>query len=182
MDIPEGKAKMQKVIDNLKTDLSKLRTGRASTDMVRDVKVKVYDSKMPIEHIATISVPDARTVAIKPWDKSNLENIEKALLASDIGLTPTVDGELVRLSIPALTQERREELVKEMKERVEQAKITIRSLRHDLMDDIDELADEGGVSEDFIKRKKDEAEDLVSDIIDNIDEIEEKKEKELMKI
>ncbi len=182
MDIPEGKAKMQKVIDNLKTDLSKLRTGRASTDMVRDVKVKVYDSKMPIEHIATISVPDARTVAIKPWDKSNLENIEKALLASDIGLTPTVDGELVRLSIPALTQERREELVKEMKERVEQAKITIRSLRHDLMDDIDELADGGGVSEDFIKRKKDEAEDLVSDIIDEIEEIEEKKEKELMKI
>lgn len=182
MDIPEGKAKMQKVIDNLKTDLSKLRTGRASTDMVRDVKVKVYDSKMPIEHIATISVPDARTVAIKPWDKSNLENIEKALLASDIGLTPTVDGELVRLSIPALTQERREELVKEMKERVEQAKITIRSLRHDLMDDIDELADGGGVSEDFIKRKKDEAEELVSDIIDEIDEIEEKKEKELMKI
>jgi ribosome recycling factor len=182
MDIPEGKQKMEKIISNLKDELSKMRTGRASPDMLKGVKVETYDSKMPVEHLATISVPDARTIAIKPWDKNNVEKVEKAIMASDIGLNPIVDGTLIRLSIPPLTEERRKEFVKEMKERVEQAKIAIRSVRHELMDELDNLKDEGGVSEDFVSRKKDEVEDLVSKMVKETDNIEEKKEEELMKI
>jgi ribosome recycling factor len=182
MDIPEGKKKLKQVISRLKQDLAKIRTGRASTDMLKDVKVETYDSKMPVEHVATISVPDARTINIKPWDKDNVEKIEKAIMASDIGLNPIVDGDMVRLSVPALTQERREEFVKEVKERVEQGKIAVRSVRHELMDELDDLSGEGGVSEDFIERKKDEVEDLISATIDELEKIEEDKKEKLMKI
>jgi ribosome recycling factor len=182
MDISEGQKKLQKVISRLEDDLAKIRTGRASSDMVENVKVEVYDSKMPIEHMATISIPDARTIVIKPWDKDNVESIEKALLKSDVGLTPVVDGNIVRLTIPSLTKERRKEFVKDMKDRVEQAKIAVRSVRHEMMDGVEEMGEGGGVSEDFIRRKKDEVEEKVSEAIDEIEDIGDKKEEELMTI
>lgn len=179
MDLKEGKGKLQDAIDHLKSELAKIRAGSASPDMIANIEIDAYESKMPLEHVATISVPDPKSMVIKPWDSGNLEPIEKAILASDIGLTPVVDGEIVRINIPALTQERREEFVKEMKEKVEEIKVSIRSIRHQMMDGVDEVAEGGGISEDDVKRRKDEVEKTVKVFMDKIEEVAEEKEKEL---
>ncbi len=179
MDIKEGTGKLQDATDHLKSELAKIRAGSASPDMIASIEIDAYESKMPLEHVATISVPDPKSIVIKPWDSGNLEPIEKAILASDVGLTPVVDGEIVRLNIPALTQERREEFVKEMKEKVEDIKVSIRSIRHQMMDDVDEMAEGGGISEDDVDRRKDEVEKVIKEFMEEVEKIAEEKEKEL---
>lgn len=182
MDFSDGVEKMAAVVASLKEELTKIRTGRATPDMLDGVMVEVYDSKMPIKHVATVSVPDARTIVVQPWDSSNIEMLEKAILASDVGLTPIVDGEIVRMSIPSLTQELREKYVKEMKSKIEESKVVIRSIRHKMMDFIDNSAKDGGVSEDDIKRQKGEVEKAVAKKIEEMHSIDEEKEKELMTV
>lgn len=182
MDVNEAKKKMTTAVENLKSELSKLRTGRANPDVIKDVQVSLYESKMPIEHLANISVPDANTINIKPWDENAVEAIEKAILASDVGLTPTVDGNLIRVTVPSLTQELREEYVKDMKELVEQAKVGVRQIRQKIMNEIDDLQNQGGVSEDVLNRKREEIESEVSEVTKEMDEIAEEKKEELMTI
>lgn len=178
----EANEKMESTLEFLRTELSKIRTGRATPEMFESVEVEVYESKMPVQHIATISVPDARTVVIQPWDSNNIEAIERAIATSDLGVNPVVDGEIVRISIPALTQERRQEFVKEMKEKVEDAKVSVRQIRQKVMNAFDDELKAGGVSEDDIDRSKSEFEKEVSKTIDKVDEIAKKKEDELMSL
>lgn len=182
MELSEGKEKISEIISNLKSELSKLRTGSANPEMLEGIEVEVYESKMPINHLATVSIPDARTIVIQPWDSSNVKAVEKALLSSDLGITPSVDGTVIRLSIPALTQELREDMVREMKEMVEEARVAVRGVRHKMMNALDEALQGGGVSEDDIKRQKDEVEKVISDFMENFDEISDNKEKSLMTI
>lgn len=182
MDISKGIERMDDIVSLLRADLAKTRTGRATPKMLDEVMVTVYDSKMPINHIANVSVPDARTIVIQPWDSSNIEALEKAILSSDIGLTPIVDGEIVRISVPSLTQELREKYVKEMKEKIEESKIEIRAVRHKMMDCVEDSAKDGGVSEDDIKRQKGEVEKAVVSRIEKLGSIAEEKEKELMTV
>jgi len=182
MDLSSGIEKMVAIVSSLQGELAKIRTGRATPDMLDGVMVEVYDSKMPIKHVATVSVPDARTIVVQPWDSSNIETVEKAILSSDVGLTPVVDGEIVRISIPSLTQELREKYVREMKEKIEESKVAIRAVRHKMMDFIDDSVKDGGVSEDDVKRQKDGVEKAVTKKVEEISSIAEEKEKELMTV
>lgn len=182
MELSEGVSRMEKVIDSLHEDLGRIRAGRANPEILDTVTVDVYESKMPINHVATISVPDARTFVIQPWDESNVKAIEKAILSSDIGMTPVVDGKIIRLTVPALTAELREEYIRDAKEREEHARNAIRGIRHEILDAVDEEANAGGVSEDDVKRRKDEIENVVKDYLGKIDEMIEKKQEELRKV
>ncbi len=182
MDLPNGVEQMENVVANLRKELGKIRVGRAKPDVLDAVMVEAYESKMPVSHMATITVPDARTITIQPWDDTNVKAIEKAIMGSDIGLTPVVDGKIIRLSVPALTTELREEYIREMKDKVESARVAVRGIRHKIMGGIDDGVEEGGVSEDDIKRQKDEVEKEVKKISDSIDELAEEKENELRTI
>lgn len=179
MTVDEGRKEMQSVVEHFKSELSKIRAGRANPDMLDDVKVEVYEEKMPIKHVATVSVPDARTITIQPWDPNNVKAIEDGINAANLGVNPVVDGSLIRMTIPALTGEKREEYVKEMKDRLEDARISLRGVRHEMMDEIDEVADAGGVSEDDIKRMKDEVEKVMDEFTEMIEKLGDEKEKEL---
>jgi ribosome recycling factor len=182
MELSEGISKMGEGVTGLREALGRIRAGRANPEMVNGVQVETYGSKMPINHVATISTPDPRTIVIQPWDDANVKPLEKALLSSDLGLTPIVDGKLIRLSIPLPTQELREEYVKTMRGEVEETKIAIRGMRHKMMEALDAEAEGGGVSEDDVKRQKDEIEKEVKKIMDEIDEVADVKEKELMTV
>jgi ribosome recycling factor len=182
MDFEEGKKNLSEITSVFLSDLSKMRSGRASTDMLEGVQVDAYDSKMPISHVASVSIPDPKTIVVQPWDKGLVQNIEKAILASDIGFTPVVDGEIIRISIPALTQELREKFVREMKDRMEKAKIAVRSVRHQMLEYVESLSENGGISEDEIDRQKSVVEDEVKRVTEEIEKIGEDKEKELMTV
>lgn len=179
MDLSDGKSKMDEVVSNLRLELGKIRAGRANPNVLDGVEVEAYDSKMPISHVATISVPDPRTLVIQPWDDTVIKSIEKALQSADIGMMPVVDGKCIRLKVPQLTAEVREEFVREMKERVEDARVAIRGIRHKILDAVEEQAKAVGVSEDDVKRRKDEVEREVLSVMNSIDEMAESKEKEL---
>lgn len=182
MELSEGVSNMDSIVSNLREELGKIRTGRATPEIVESVTVEVYESQMPISHVATISVPDARTIVVQPWDEGNVKAIEKALTKSDLGMPPVVDGKIIRLSMPALTGELREEFIKDMKEKVEAARVAVRGVRHKIMAAVDEEASAGGVSEDDVKRRKDEIEKEVKKYMDSIEDIAEQKESELRTI
>ena len=182
MDLSEGVEKMQSALTSLKEELAKIRAGQASPELIEQVSVEAYETKMPVSHVATISIPDARTIVIQPWDDSTVKAIEKALLAADIGMMPVVDGKIIRLSVPSLTTELREQYIKEMKEEVENSKIVIRGIRHKMIDGIDATSKDGGVSEDDVKRMKDEMEKEVKKAMDSIEQLAEAKEKTLMTV
>lgn len=176
MDLSQTQVEVETIISSLEEELKKIRAGRANPEMLDPVVVEVYESKMPIKHIATVSLPDARTIVIQPWDSENLEPIEKAILSSDLGITPVVDGKIVRLSVPALTKELREEYIRDMKEKVEEARLAVRGVRHKMMDAIDKKLTEGGVSEDEIKREKEDVEAVMKEYFDRVDKMSEDKE------
>ncbi|MDD3662193.1 MAG: ribosome recycling factor [Candidatus Dojkabacteria bacterium] len=179
MDLSEGTEKLDQVVSYLKGEISKIRAGQASPEMVEDISVDVYSSRMPVSHVATIAVPDPRTIHIQPWDQGNVKSIEKAILASGIGITPIVDGKVIRLSIPPLTAELREQYIHTMKEKVEDARVSIRGIRHKMLDALEEQRTGGGFSEDEVKRMKDEVEKEVKRVMDEIDTLSEAKEEEL---
>jgi ribosome recycling factor len=178
----QAQEKMDKAIQVLKKDLLTLRAGRANPALLDKVLVEYYGSEMPINQLANISTPDPRTLTIQPWDKSALGAIEKAILKSELGLTPSNDGNVIRISIPPLTEERRNELVKVARKMGEDAKVAIRNVRRDANDEIKKMEKAGEISEDDARRAQDEIQKLTDKTIKDVDQVVSAKEKEIMEI
>lgn len=174
--------KFEKIIAHLHSVLSELRTGRASPALVENVPVDSYGTKMPLKSLASISIPEARQILIKPWDKSNLSEIQKAIITSNIGLNPVVDQDSIRLQIPQLTEDRRKELVKTAKQRLEEARIAVRKIREEEMKLIEKMEKDKEISESEKFRKRDEVQKTVDEYNKKIDSIGAEKEKEVMTI
>jgi len=175
-------SKMDKSIQSLKKDISTLRTGRANTNMLDTIKVDVYGQLMPIDQIATISVPEARLISIQVWDKSNINLIENAIQKSELGINPQIDGQIIRLRIPDLTEERRKDLIKVLKNMGEKGKISIRNIRREANEDLKKKLKEKKISEDDNKNFEKIIQKLTDSNIENIDKILVNKEKEISQI
>jgi ribosome recycling factor len=180
--LKDAEKRMKKAVEVLKGEFAGLRTGRASTVLVEDIKVDYYGSMMTIKQVAQISVPEANQIVIQPWDVSVIPNVEKAIRNSDLGAQPQRDGNVIRIILPPLTEERRRELVKKAGKFAEQARIAIRNVRHEIMKELDKLKKEGGYSEDDIKRAKDELQKITDRFIKEVDNLLEKKEEEILTI
>lgn len=178
----ELKKKMDNVIESYKKELSKQRTGRAQPSIVASILVDSYGQKMPLEQLASIASEGPTTLAIKPWDKSTTPAIEKAILSSDLGLNPTTSGDVTRVSMPPLTEERRREIVKVVKTYQENAKISSRSHRRDAMAEVKVLEKDGLMSEDESKRAQDRVQKITDECVKNIDLITSEKENDIMKV
>ena len=179
--ISEAKVHMEKALEHLDHELVKLRTGKASTSLITDILVEYYGSPTPVSQIANVQVADARTILIQPWERNMLAAIERALINSNIGITPANDGEVIRLMVPPLTEERRVEMVKKAKHAGEESKIGIRTARHKGLDQIKKLVKDG-IPEDLGKRKETELQDLVNKFVEQTDKIVGVKEKEIMTV
>ncbi|WP_028561402.1 ribosome recycling factor [Paenibacillus pinihumi] len=173
--------RMEKAIGALKRDLSTLRAGRATPALLDRVQVDYYGSMTPVNQLANINTPDSRTLLIQPWDKSSLAAIEKAIMKSDLGLTPSNDGSAIRIGIPALTEERRAELVKSTKKFGEESKVAVRNIRRDANDDIKKL-EKTDISEDESRRHQDDIQKLTDRFIAEVDKVLVSKEKEIMEV
>lgn len=173
--------RMEKALAALRRDLSTLRAGRASAAMLDRVQAEYYGALTPVNQLGTINTPDSRTLIIQPWDKSALAAIEKAILKSDIGLTPANDGTIIRLNIPPLTEERRADLVKSTKKFGEEAKVAIRNIRRDANDDI-KKKEKGEISEDESRRHQDDIQKSTDRFVAEVDKILAAKEKEIMEV
>jgi ribosome recycling factor len=178
----QSQEKMEKTIQVLKKDLVSLRAGRANPAILDKVLVEYYGSEMPINQLANISTPDPRTLLIQPWDKSALAEIERAILKSELGLTPNNDGSVIRITIPALTEERRNELMKLARKTGEEAKVAIRNIRRDANDEIKKFEKNGEIPEDEARRGQDEIQKLTDRFIKEADQVVTAKEKEIMEI
>jgi ribosome recycling factor len=177
-----AEAKMQRTVDAMERELGGIRTGRASSGLVERINVDYYGTSTPLNQIAGISTPDAHLIVIQPWDRSVLSAIEKAITKSDIGLTPNVDGTVVRLNVPALTEERRRDMVKQVRRRVEQARIEIRNHRRDAADELKKAQRDGDLSEDEERRELDGLQKLTDSYIEAADARGERKEAEVMEV
>ena len=173
---------MERSIESMESDFQAIRTGRASTALVEKLPVEYYGSMVPLQQLATISVPEAQTLTIKPFDPTTLKIIEKAITVSDIKLTPNNDGKVIRLNIPPLTQERRKDIVKLVHKRVEEARISIRNHRRDGMDMLKEYEDEDMINEDDHKRGKQELDGLTQRLTAKAEEAGARKEREIMEM
>jgi ribosome recycling factor len=176
----DAQTRMGKSIESLKHDLTRIRTGRASTALVDGIKVSYYGSDMPLTQVASVSLSDARTIIITPWEKTMVAPIEKALMASDLGITPTTAGTVIRLNMPALTEERRRELAKHVAHEGENAKIAIRNVRRDALQQVKELLKEKLITEDDDRRTDDEIQKLTDRAVKDVDVVVKAKEEELM--
>jgi ribosome recycling factor len=174
------KKKMDSSLDVFRKNLGGIRTGRASASILDGISVDYYGTPTPLKQVATISVPESRLLAIQPWDVSILKEIEKTILASDLGLTPNNDGKIIRLPIPSLTQERRKELVKIVKRVTEDAKIAVRNIRREGNEQLKKAEKAKNVTEDECRKGVDEIQKITDDCIKNVDEISNKKEKEVL--
>ena len=174
--------KMDKSINSLKKEISTLRTGRANTSMLDMIKVDVYGQLMPINQLATVSVPEARLISIQIWDKSNIPLIESAIQKSDLGINPQIDGQMLRLRIPDLTEERRKELIKVLKSMGEKSKIAIRNIRREANEELKKKLKDKNISEDENKNFEKNIQTLTDTNIANIEKILDEKEKEISKI
>lgn len=180
--IQNAEERMSKALSALKKELSTLRAGRATPALLDKVQVDYYGTPTPVSQMANVSVPEARLITIQPWDKTQLGPIEKAILKSDLGLTPTNDGSVIRLMIPPLTEERRAELVKLVKKEGEEAKVAIRNVRRDANDAFKKLQKDGSISEDDLKRYQDNIQKSTDSNIQQVDKIVQEKEKEIMEV
>ncbi len=178
-DAEEG---MKKAIEAFKRDLAKVRTGRATTAMLDGIKVDYYGTPTPVNQVATVTVVDARLISVKPWEKNMVAVIEKAIRASDLGINPVADSDLVRLPIPPLTAERRKDLVKNVKKMTEEAKIAVRGSRRDAMDLLKDAEKEKEITEDERKLGEKRVQDLTDKFVASLDELSATKEKEIMEI
>ena len=173
--------KMQKAYDYLETDLGAIRAGRANPHVLDRIRVDYYGTPTPIQQVGNITVPEPRVIQIAPWDKTLIKNIEKAIMMSDVGITPSNDGTLIRLVFPELTEERRKELVKDVKKRGEDSKVAIRNARRDGNDSLKKLA-KTDVSEDEIKELEDSLQKMTDKFIKDIDKLVEEKSKEIITV
>jgi len=176
----EAKDKMEKAIEHYRQEVSFIRTGRASTHILNPVKVDYYGVPTPLNNVANITIPEAQLISIQPFDPSSIELIEKAITESDIGLTPNNDGNIIRLNIPTLTEDRRKELVKQVHKIIEEGKISIRNIRRDANEQLKKLEKSHDLSEDNLKRELDNIQELTNQRISSLDEIQKNKEKELL--
>lgn len=173
---------MKKAIEAFKRDLAKVRTGRATTAMLDGIKVDYYGTPTPVNQVATVTVVDARLISVKPWEKNMVAVIDKAIRASDLGINPVADSDLVRLPIPPLTQERRKDLVKSVKKMTEESKVAVRGSRRDAMDLLKEAEKDKEITEDERKGGEKRVQDLTDKFVATIDELAVAKEKEIMEI
>jgi len=178
----EVEGKMKKALEALKRDLQGMRTGRASPSLVEPLKVDYYGVPTPLQQLATVSVPEARQILIKPYDASSIKAIEKSIQTSELGLTPSNDGKVIRLNIPPLTEERRREMTKVVKKRTEEAHIAIRNIRQQGNKDLEELEEEKLITEDQHKRGKEMLQKLTDQYIEEADAMGKKKESEVMEV
>lgn len=182
MDLQELEGRMLKSIDVFSQNLSEVRAGRANPAILNKISVEYYGMPTPINQVAGISVPEARTIVIQPWDASVLKAIEKAILASDIGLNPNNDGKVIRLNFPELTADRRKELAKDIRKMAEEAKVSIRSIRRDGMDEVKDEQKRSEITEDEKADLEDKIQKLTDKYVAEIDKMLESKEKEIMTI
>ena len=178
----ETRTKMEKVVTHLQEELKGLRTGRASTGLVENIKVECYEVLSPLKQLAVISTPDAQSIMIKPYDSTIISNIEKAILQSDIGLTPSVDGKALRIVIPPLNEERRKKLSANAKEFGETAKVSLRNVRHDANKHVDKEEKEGVLTEDDAKRAKEDINKIIHEFEGKLNDLLKKKVEEILKV
>ncbi|MGE8079128.1 ribosome recycling factor [Peribacillus loiseleuriae] len=180
--IDNSRTKMEKAISAYTRELASIRAGRANASLLDRISVEYYGAPTPINQVAGISVPEARLLVIQPYDKTILGDIEKAILKSDLGLNPSNDGSIIRIAIPALTEERRKELVKMVRKESEEAKIAIRNIRRDGNDDLKKLEKNGEITEDDLRGYSDDIQKLTDNHINKIDDITKDKEKEILEV
>lgn len=173
---------MEKCLDSLERDYKAVRAGRANPAVLDRISVDYYGTPTPVNQMAAISVPEPRMLMIQPWDASTLKDIEKAINTSDIGINPSNDGKVIRLVFPSLTEERRKDLVKDIAKRSEEAKVAVRNVRRDAMDDIKKLKKNNEITEDDLKDGEKKLQDITDGFIKQIEEMEKKKEKEILSI
>jgi ribosome recycling factor len=173
---------MEKAIESLRKELSRVRTGRASTTLLDEVRVDYYGTPTPLSQVGTLAVPEPRLITIQPWEKKLIPDIERAIFKSDLGLNPTSDGALIRIIIPPLTEERRKEMVKQVKKTGEESKIAIRNIRRDGNESLKKLEKNKEISEDELKRAEKEIQDLTDQFVKRVDEVVATKEKEVMEV
>lgn len=180
--IDKARTAMEKAIEALKKDLTRIRTGRASVTLLDDIRLDYYGTPTALNQVATLTVPEPRMITIQPWERKQITEIEKAILKSDLGLNPSSDGAVIRLVIPALTEERRKEMVKSVKKLGEEAKIAVRNVRRDANDALKKLEKDKLISEDQLKRDEKDIQDATDACVKRIDEVVVGKEKEIMEI
>jgi ribosome recycling factor len=178
----DADARMARAIEALERDLAAIRTGRASTALVERIPVEYYGTATPLNQLASISVPEAHTIVIQPWDRSALGAIEKAILKSDVGLTPNVDGTVVRLAIPLLTEERRRDLVRLVHKRMEEARVEMRNHRRDVADAVKRAEHDGDIGADEGRREMEQLQKVVDRWIDEVERVGKHKEQEIMEV
>lgn len=180
--LKDGEERMQSALDVLEEDLVAIRTGRATPALIEKLPVEYYGSTLTLIQLATISVPESRQLLIRPFDAASLKTIERAILASDLGLTPNNDGKSIRLNLPPLTEERRRELVKVVNNRLEECRVSIRNIRRDVLKDMRDFEKEKLISEDDLEDGETELQELTNKMIDRVGEIGTRKEKEILEI
>jgi ribosome recycling factor len=180
--IEDAKTRMQKALESLRQELGSVRTGRASSGLVEHLRVDYYGTPTPLNQLATISTPDARLIVIQPYDRGAMGAIEKSILKSDLGLTPSNDGSVIRLAIPPLTEDRRRELAKHVRKRVEDARVAVRNVRRDTHDHMRKLEHDHTISQDDLHRSETELQKLTDEQIKQIDKTGEAKEQDLLAI
>lgn len=178
----EAKEKMQKAAQNLQRELGQIRAGRANASLLDRITVNYYGAPTPLNQMASIQIPEARVLMITPFDKSILQDVEKAIMASDIGISPTNDGNVIRLIIPQLTEERRKELAKDVKKEAENAKIAVRNIRRDAIDEYKKQQKNGDITEDDLRGLEKEVQKLTDESIKEVDKIASDKEQELLDV
>ncbi|MDQ7787288.1 MAG: ribosome recycling factor [Thermodesulfovibrionales bacterium] len=174
--------RMSRSVDVLRKEFSSIRTGRASLALLDGIMVNYYDTPTPLQQLASLSIPESRQILIQPWEQKIVPEIEKAILKSDLGLTPTNDGKIIRINIPPLTEERRKLLVKTVKKKAEEAKVSVRNIRRDTNEEIRKLEKDKHISEDIVKKLQDEIQKITDSYIDKVDEVLSHKEKEIMEV
>ena len=174
--------RMEKAADALRRGLATIRTGRASPALVEHLRVDYYGTETPLNQLATISTPEARLIVIQPWDKASIGAVEKAILKSDIGLNPSNDGTVIRLAIPQLTEERRRDIAKQVRKRVEEARVEVRNIRRDCHDQIRKLEHDHEISQDDLHRAENELQKLTDDNVKEIDKVGQEKEGEVLAV
>jgi ribosome recycling factor len=174
--------RMARAIEALKKEFGSIRTGRASLSLLDEIAVNYYETPTPLQQLASLSIPESRQMAIQPWDPKVISEIEKAILKSDLGLTPMNDGKIIRINIPPLTEERRKQLVKTVKKKAEEAKVAVRNIRRDANEELKKLEKEKHISEDVVKKSQDEIQKITDSYITRVDEVLANKEKEIMEL
>lgn len=180
--LSEAEAKMARAIESLRRDLAGIRTGRASPALVERIQVDYYGVPTPLNQLANVSAPEPRLLVIQPWEKNQIPAIQKAIMKSDLGLTPSNDGRVIRLVIPQLTEERRRDLVKVVRRRVEEGRVAVRNVRRETHDDVRDLEKEKLISEDEAKRAQERLQRMTDSMIVEVDQTGQKKEEEILEV